>query len=1429
MGGEAYAPLAAGQESRFRFDQAPAILPTAVMTDPRVEELRNLLPRCLLPDWVRLGARAVRLFRDQLHADAHEAILLRLLEAARTSAVARERRAELVPKPTFPPGLPITARKDDIVAAIRQHQVVVIAGETGSGKTTQIPKMCLEAGLGIEAMIGCTQPRRVAALSISQRIAEELGVTWGREVGCKIRFDDRSGSDTYIKLMTDGILLAETQGDPTLAEYNALILDEAHERSLNIDFLLGHLKNLLVKRPDLKLLITSATIDTGAFSRHFNHAPVIEVSGRTFPVEVIYQPLDADSEERGDLTFIDGAVRATQQILEQSSTGDVLIFMPGERDIRETADQLEGRFGHEAEIIPLYGRLSAGDQQRVFAPAEHRKLVIATNIAETSLTIPGIRFVIDSGLARISRYAPRTRTRRLPVEAVSRSSADQRKGRAGRIEAGICVRLFSEEDYLARPQFTQPEIQRANLAEVILRMKAFRLGEIESFPFVNPPAPAAISAGYVLLQELAALDANRELTPLGRDLARLPIDPTLGRMLLQSQREHATHELLIIAAGLSIQDPRERPLDQREAADAAHRRYADTRSDFLSLLNLWNVVHDEWETLRTQGERRKFCRRYFLSYTRMREWQDLYAQLYGALKDISTVRLNESSPDYDAIHRSVLSGLLGHVATREERNSYKSAGNRLVALFPGSMLFERGPVARKGPPRKDPRAQPPEPKSKQPAWIVAGEIVETSQLFARTVAGIDPEWILQLAPHLCVITHQHPHWSPEAGRVLVEELSRFQGLEIHRHKVAYGNINGGAATAIFIRSALVEENLFPDPRRNRQDAAREGLDAKAEMREALRQPFEDGPDGVDERVAAQFPFVLHNRAVRQKIEHWQTRCRFDIGDIDDALSCFYARHLTMVASLDELRRVVRGLTDPAVLNVTEAELIGDRDLSFDETAFPEAVPLGGQPVALRYAYAPGEEHDGVTVQLPAMLADSIPAAFLEWAVPGLREQRIEELLRALPKALRRDLMPFPPKVVEIVRDFQPTGGLLKTELARFLTQRYGVMVTPDAWSTETGAAHLRPRIELVAADRKVLASGRDLAVLRQQLPKEARVPAGDPPAWTTAIQHWERLGLTGWSFGDAPERITVVEDPQFSVYAWPGLELDSRHINLRLFRSRDIAQRSSLPAVQYLVEVALQKELAWLARDLRQLVRYDSQYQPLGSGEELQASAWDQLKRHLLPTTPFPTLTQARFLSAIETARAQLPGLVYQQVSQVGNCLQLYTQLRTKLGASGRVGKAGSTREAGGVKLNDFSKLTLPIFSTGGGLTSPTTAIQGANWLATELESLMPRRFLDFISFAQLPHLSRYLKALLMRVERAANNPTKDQERARQLAPYAEALRTLRLQVHRTDAARLAMEDYRWLLEEFKVSLFAQELGTSQPVSTKRLDQQLDCVRQAHS
>jgi len=1346
----------------------------------------------MLPDWVRLGGRMVRLLRDKLHPQAHDAVLNRIHEQVLASVLLRQERQQNVPRISYPPDLPITARKDDIVAAIRANQVVVIAGETGSGKTTQIPKMCLEAGLGIEAKIGCTQPRRVAALSISRRIAEELKANWGREVGCKIRFDDRSSQHTYIKLMTDGILLAETQGDPLLSEYNCLIIDEAHERSLNIDFLLGYLKGLLAKRKDLKLIITSATIDTATFSRAFDNAPIIEVSGRLYPVEVIYAPIDEASEEQGDLTYVDAAVRATERIMADSTFGDVLIFMPGERDIRETSDLIAGRFDREAEIIPLYGMLSAGEQQRVFAPCDRRKIVVATNIAETSLTIPGIRYVIDAGLARISRYNPRTRTKRLPVEEISQSSANQRKGRAGRVQDGICIRLYSEENFSERPAYTQPEIQRSNLAEVILRMKAFRLGDIETFPFVNPPPPSAIDGGYRLLQELGALDESRQLTPLGESLSRLPIDPSLGRMLLQSQHEHATHELLIIAAGLSIQDPRERPADAKDAAAAAHKRFADPQSDFLTLLKIWDAVHDEWERLRSQNQRRKFCKANFLSYQRMREWQDLYAQLHDALEELGRFKLNESSADYAAIHRSILTGLLAHVATRKERNLYQGIGNRQLMLFPGSALFDRNekPKHAQNPKTKS----PPPPASKQPPWIVAGEIVETSQLFARTVAGIDPLWIVQLAPHLCQTRHQNPQWSVTAGNVLVDEITTLYGLEIRKIKVSHGNINATEATEIFIRSALVEDNLLP----SRQSSG------------------DDENDSDDTRIFAhtnrpqalpsQYAFLDHNRKVRQKIETWQTRVRrHDIGNLDEKLFEFYAQRIHDVSSVHELNRLIRDCNGPDFLCATEADLAGGQSLSFDSDAFPDAVPLAGQPVALSYAYSPGEEHDGVTVKLGFSLAQTVSQSCVEWSVPGLRESLVNELLRALPKSIRRELQPFPPKVAEIVKELQPSGESLQHDVAAFIRRRYGVEIPTGTWPADAIPAHLRPRIEVVGNDQKLIGASRDLSALRQTLEQVKVKPAPDNSAWNHAARQWERSNITSWNFGDLPGRITVSENGPVPVYAWPGLALEKDVVALRLFRAEDLAKQSSLVGIQKLVELVLSKDFAWLHRDLRALNRYDALVANLCTIDELQETAYANLKRHILPAEAFYPLTQAAFEEAVQQTRLQIPGVAIKLIDDVGVILRARKEIQQRCGPSPVL---PTTKPK---TLSDLSQLSI----------ATKDAAKPANSWAEELESLLPRNFLAVIPFEQLKQVPRYLKALATRMDRAKLNPVKDKERAQLLAPYASKLKSLLADPPKSPGARHRLEEFRWMVEEYKVSLFAQELGTAFPISPKRLDEHL--------
>ncbi len=727
-----------------------------------LRELQALLPQALLTDQLRLGSRLARALQERHRPGAPPAPLEAWIAAARCSVALRQQRAALARRVRYPPELPICARSREIVQAIREHPVVVLAGETGSGKTTQIPKMCLEAGLGQRARIGCTQPRRIAALAVSRRIAEELEVRWGVEVGCKIRFSDHVRPETGIKVMTDGILLAEIQGDPWLSEYDAILLDEAHERSLNVDFLLGYLRGLLPRRNDLKLIITSATIETEAFSRAFGNAPVIEVSGRLFPVEVRHSPVEEWIRTETEGTYVDAVVAAAASAIRESGQGDVLVFLPGERDIREACGGLRQTCGTSVDVLPLYGRLTTDEQQQIFAPGPRRRVVVATNIAETSLTVPRIRYVVDAGLARVSRYHAGTRSRRLPIEPIAQSNARQRAGRCGRVADGICIRLYSEASYLGRPSQMDPEIRRCNLADVVLRMKAFRLGEIETFPFLDPPRPAAIEAAYQLLQELGALDEQRQLTGLGRELARLPVDPSLGRMLLQARQEKALGEVLVIAAGLSIQDPRERPHDRKEAAETAHRKFQHPESDFLTLLNIWNAYHETWESLKTQSQLRRFCRTHFLSFMRMREWTDLHAQVEDALSELGETGGGRRVADAAAIHRSILAGLLGFVGQREEANTYRMAGGRSAFVFPGSTLFRRKALSPKPAERPTPKAGPPI-APRPPAWIVAGELVETSRLFARTVAGIDPLWIIELAPHLCRTSHDAPRWDPEQG------------------------------------------------------------------------------------------------------------------------------------------------------------------------------------------------------------------------------------------------------------------------------------------------------------------------------------------------------------------------------------------------------------------------------------------------------------------------------------------------------------------------------------------------------------------------------------------------------------------------------------------------------------------------------------------
>ena len=1331
--------------------------------DVRLVGLESSLDGCMMSDRVRLGRRLRRL-REALSSGRPPRRLVQdldhIAERAQRSRRTRARRRRALESMDigFPPELPVSQRADEIQAAIRQHPVVIVAGDTGSGKTTQIPKICLLAGRGRDARIAVTQPRRVAATSLSRRLAEELGVEWGRQVGARIRFQDRTAPETLIKFVTDGLLLAEVRSDRDLLEYDTLIIDEAHERSLNIDFLLGYVRTLRARRPDLRIVVTSATIDTERFSRAFDGAPVIQVSGRVYPVEVRHWPLEELLEgEEGGFSYTDGAVAACERLLAESTRGDVLVFMPSERDIRETRDLLGARLRDRrqgpggVEVLPLFSRLGAAGQQRVFGPHTGRRIVIATNIAETSLTIPGIRYVVDTGLARISRYNPRSQTQRLPIEEISRSSAEQRKGRCGRVEDGTCVRLYGEEDLLARPEHTQPEMQRANLAEVILRMLDLELGRVETFPFLDPPSEAAVRAGYQLLEELGAIDEDRRLTPLGRDMARMPISPAVSRMVLQARDEGSLAEVLVIAAAISVQDPRERPAEEEEKADLAHRRFVHPRSDFLTLLNIWAAFHDRMEE-GTQSQLRRFCRQHYLSYLRMREWRDIHAQLRANLRELGGFRLEEEAAGgeaaYDAVHRCLLTGLLSHVGRREDRNLYAAPRGRKAMLFPGSGLFQRaGSMKRRAPAEAADGRDGAAPAGEGAEWVVAAEMVETNRLYARTCAAIRPEWILDLGKHLCRSSHRDPHWSRSEGRVLAHETIRLHGLVVSEGRVGYGRIAPREARDIFVREGLIAGEI---------DGAAHG-------------------------------FLDHNRRLHQRLEVWQSRRRGGSPvDLDDAFHDFYAGVLPEgTASVHDLNRVIRdrGGGDD-FLFADETRLLGGGGDGVDAEAFPESVDIGGVRLGLSYKYAPGNEADGITLQLPYRLVDAVRPEVLDWLVPGLLEERVTALLRSLPKAVRKRFVPVPSSARRIAADLKPThgDGTFLDALERYIEEHWRVQVRRADWDLEQVPEHLRLRVE-IEGEGATLAAGRDLAALSGQLDRPAGAGAVNLEAWGEAARRWEREDVTGFDFGDLPERLEVTRVSGVPVFAFPGLALESNAVNVRLFPDREEARAATPAGLQRLGELALKDETVWLQRELKDLRAVTGGRLP-GDAGDTERQAYEHLARHLFLEGDLFPLTRERFEARVARSRERLEGLSRRFLDLMGQIVEL------------RSGLAAQPRPYPGLKQ--------------------------------DLQRLLPADFLAGLEFDRLPHLVRYLKAMRVRADRYLADSGRDAAKAARVASFARAWEEIRESLAGASAERRRRaEALRWLVEEFRVSVFAQELGTAERVSAERLERAIEEVAKA--
>jgi len=1246
-------------------------------------------------------------------------------------------RKKCVPEVAFDPALPITAKKDEIIEAISKNRVVIISGETGSGKTTQIPKFCLAAGRGIYGKIGCTQPRRIAAITVAARIAEELGEETGKSVGYKIRFTDKTRKDAFIKIMTDGILLAEAHRDPYLNEYDTIIVDEAHERSLNIDFILGLLKNLLRKRRDLKIIITSATIDTDKFSKAFDHAPVIEVSGRMFPVDTRYMPVNPELEESGEKTHVDLAGEAVDKLMKESRAGDILIFMPTEQDIRETSEILEGRRYVSVELMPVFAKLPASEQSRVFKPIPARKIIIATNIAETSITIPGIKYVIDTGLARISHYSSRSRSTALPVVKISRSSADQRKGRCGRVENGVCIRLYPEEDYKSRPLYTLPEILRSNLADVILRMIALDLGDISVFPFIDGPLPKSIRDGYDILLELGAIardNGNKSgfsLTQNGKMMASLPVDPRLSRMLIEAQKRGCLEEMTIIAAALSCQDPRERPTNKTakiDEANRAHRLFADNQSDFITILNIWNRFNDALKGVKITAGTKKFCRANFLSFRRMKEWRDIYLQIKDILIEQETAVTGEKkpgvySPLYEAIHKSVLSGFLSNIAVKKEKNIFSGTKEKSVMIFPGSGLF------------KNPGT-----------WIVAAEMVETSKLFARTVANIESRWIEEIGKDQCRYSYHEPHWERTRGEVVVLEQVSLYGLVIASGRsVPYGKINPPEASEIFIRRAL-----------------------------------------VDGDVRIPFPFMDYNKNLKSEIIDLENRVRRrDIFAGDEAIFEFYRKNLPDIYDIRTLSKYIKSKAGDRFLRMTKEDFLRYNPDEEEIALYPDNLKLGDKPFQCLYSFDPGKPEDGVTVKIPSAYSGTVPPEATEWLVPGLLKEKITALMKGLPKEYRKRLLPLS-QTVETIMAKMPRGKRsLKTALSEFIYENFGTDIPAAVWSDEALPEHLKMRISITGPKGEEIYSGRDKLILTKDFSAKT-----DTGLLEKARRTHEVTGITKWDFTDIPESIIIKVNEETSRIYFPGLEKDEGCVNLRIFESGKEALKSHAEGTVALFMAVFEKDLKHAKKHLA-LPGDLHEYTGFFGG----VKKFDRLFFKSVINELFDVVIRTR--EAFDSHALYVLRNMFQygqeKIKIIAPVLKSFHETMTNLQELKK--KASRNREASDL----------------------------LGRLENETVRLLPGNFMQLYRPDRLLHIPRYLQAVSVRAQRGIIEPEKEKARSGELEIHAASLDKLlkSLTPLVSEGKKKAIEEYFWLIEEYKVSLFAQELKTPVPVSAKRLDKKL--------
>jgi len=1279
-----------------------------------IAQLENQLDQCMLADRFPLRRRLqqARGYDDQ--QKSVDKLLSEVAAQIRTSQARLESRRQNLPKPEFSNDLPVNQRKDEIAAAIQKHQVIIVCGETGSGKTTQLPKICLELGRGVAGLIGHTQPRRIAARSVASRIAQELKKPLGEAVGYKVRFNDRLSESSHVKLMTDGILLAETQGDRFLNGYDTLIIDEAHERSLNIDFLLGYLKQLLPKRPDLKVIVTSATIDAERFSRHFDGAPVIEVSGRMYPVEVRYRPLQETEEDEVEETM-EAAILDAVDDLSRLGGGDILVFLPGEREIRDTAEHLRKHHPKGAEILPLFARLSIEDQQKVFRNSNGRRIVLATNVAETSLTVPGIKYVIDTGLARVNRYSPRAKVEQLQIEKISQAAARQRAGRCGRVSNGICVRLYAEDDFNARPEFTDPEILRSSLASVILRMAALRLGDVEAFPFIEAPHSRLIADGYQLLQELGAVDDQRRITDIGTQLAKLPLDPRVGRMILAGRKENCLKEILIIGSALAIQDPRERPMDKREAADQAHMKFASEGSDFMSFLKLWDFYDEALKHKKSNRELLNKCHQNFLSFLRLKEWRELHGQLAGIVGEME-FHPNADDATYDAVHRALLAGLLGNVGFKDgEADSYLGARGIRFHIAPGSTL-----------------------KKVRPKWVMAAELMETAKLYARCVAKIDPDWIEPLARGLTQSHYSDPRWDRGKAQVAAWERVSLYGLTIvPKRRVHYGPIDPVESREIFIREALANMEF----------------DTRA-------------------------PFFAANRKLITEVEELEHKARRQDVLVDEhQLVAFYDARIpagihngiTFEKWRQEAERA-----NPKLLYLTREDLMRHAASSVTEAQFPETLQVDGETVPLKYRFEPGHPLDGVTATIPLALLNQLDPDITEWLVPGMIREKITWLVKALPKQFRRVCVPVPEFVTGFLEHTKAGEGRAKEVLAAYIQQKTSLKVSAADWD-EAVPSHLLMNFRIVDDADRELAMGRDWNTLKNQLGQAAQL------TFRNASPDIEKTGLRQWDFGDLPEKLDFQRGGR-QMTGYPALEDNGDSVAVKLFDTAASALESHRNGVRRLMRFELKEQMKQLEKGLPGFNQYALLLRHVMTPDELREDMLTAIAdRAFIGEDDLPRTNQA-FMALKQRARTRLPAVV-----------------------------EGSTRLAAAIAA-EIQPLNQKLAS----LPVPLSRLKRE--IEEQQSRLLTKRFFSNTPWERLQHLPRYLKAMKLRLDKYPSAAERD-------ARHAQAANELWLRwENRISATRkagdvpVALQDFRWLIEELRVSLFAQELKTPFPVSLKRLE-----------